>query len=93
MLGPIASSTSCAVQQASGRKSEQFRNPQFGDGQRAVSMSGHCPPFARTSATHKDFGEEEAPKVVLRRLWASYCLLNGKERAECPYHNMWDGPM
>ena len=55
--------------------------------------NGHCPPFQRTSATHKDFGEEQAPLVVLRRLWSSYLFLEGKDRSECPYKNMWGGPM
>ena len=51
---------------------------------------GHCPPHRRAAASWLVFGEQQALRVVLQRLWDQWLGLRGLDRSACPYDGLWD---
>ena len=51
---------------------------------------GHLPPYSRCSARWKEYGEEEAMRVILRTLWRQWCEKEGKSIDACPLAGLFD---
>lgn len=56
---------------------------------RNLGWNGHLPPFQHVSAAHAKYGEHEAPKVVLRRLWECDLTTQGQTPESCPIEGLF----